>query len=53
MKHPGQEKIASQISHLVQMASVPVLTDVELDIDGVDACELYPCPGPPGAVKRP
>jgi hypothetical protein len=40
------EKITSQISYLVQMASVPVLTDVELDIDGVDACELYPFPVP-------
>ena len=32
------------MTHLCEMASVPILTDVMLDIEGVDDCELYPFP---------
>ena len=40
------DKIVSQITQLLTMANVPVLTDVSLDIDGVEECELYPFPVP-------
>ena len=40
------DKIYRQITHLVEMANTPVLTDVSIEIDGVDDCELYPFPIP-------
>jgi uncharacterized protein YegL len=47
------ETIYRQMVHLVEMASLPVLTDVEVDIDGVDECELYPFPIPDLFVGAP
>lgn len=38
--------VPRQINHLVQMANCPVLTDVSIDIEGVDECEIYPFPIP-------
>ena len=41
------------MTHLVEMASLPVLTDVAVDIDGVDQCEIYPFPIPDLFVGAP
>jgi len=42
----GSDRIYPQMTHLLEMANVPVLTDVGLDLPGVDQCEIYPFPVP-------
>jgi len=41
-----QDKIYTKISHLIKMASIPVLTDITVDIKGVSNCEIFPYPVP-------
>jgi len=40
------DKIYTKISHLIKMASIPVLTDISIDINGVSNCEIFPYPIP-------
>eukprot|EP00456_Euglypha_rotunda_P021248 TRINITY_DN1829_c0_g1_i2.p1 TRINITY_DN1829_c0_g1~~TRINITY_DN1829_c0_g1_i2.p1 ORF type:complete len:319 (+),score=40.06 TRINITY_DN1829_c0_g1_i2:78-1034(+) len=41
-----QEQIYWQVSNLLRMASVPVLTNITLDMDGIESVDLYPNPVP-------
>jgi hypothetical protein len=41
-----KERIFSQVSSLIERASIPILKDVSLLIDQVKDCEMYPFPIP-------
>ena len=41
-----KEKIYSQVSSLLERASIPILKDVSLLIENIKECEIYPFPIP-------